>query len=207
MDVNEKLQLEDGTEKVDGSYFRSLVRGLICLTHSRPDTSFSVGVISRFMHKPSKHHLGAAKRILRYIAGTINFGLWYSRCSSFNLYDFSDSDWAGSLDDRKSVSGNFFTFGSAVITWSSKKQATSALPSSEAEYVTSMSSTCQALWLRKILADLYQEQKEATKIFCDNLSAIVMTKNPIFHRRSKHIDIRHHFIRELVTKGLIELKH
>ncbi|OIT23111.1 putative mitochondrial protein, partial [Nicotiana attenuata] len=116
INVNEKLQLEDGTEKVDGSYFRSLVGGLIYLTHSRPDISFSVGVISRFMHKPLKHHLGAAKRILRY-------------------------------------------------------------------------------------------QKEATKIFCDNLSAIAMTKNPVFHGRSKHIDIRHHFIRELVAKGPIELKH
>ncbi|XP_019257707.1 PREDICTED: uncharacterized protein LOC109235918 [Nicotiana attenuata] len=138
MNVNEKLQLEDGIEKVGGSYFRSLVGGLIYWTHSRPDISLYVGVILRFMHKPSKHHLRATKRILRYVAGTMNFGQWYSR----------------------------------FITWNSKKQATTALSSLEAEYVAATSSACQALWLR-----------------------------------SKHIDIRHHFIRELVAKGLIELKH
>lgn len=206
MNVNEKLQLDDDIEKADGSYFRSLVGGLIYLTHTRPDISFSVGMISRFMHRPSKHHLGAAKRVLRYVAGTTGFGLWYFRSSNFNLYGYSDSDYGRCLDDRKSVSGNFFTLGSAAITWSSKKQPTAALSTSEAEYVAAASSTCQALWLRKILADLHQEQKGATKIFCDNLSAIAMAKNPVCHGRSKHIDIRHHFIRELVAEGLIELK-
>jgi len=110
------------------------------------------------------------------------------------------------VNDRKSVSGNLFTLGSAAITWSSKKQSTTALSSSEAEYVAAASSTCQVLWLRKLLADLHQEQKGATKIFCDNLSAIAMAKNPVCHGRSKHIDIRHHFICDLVAEGVIELK-
>nr|XP_016447620.1 PREDICTED: uncharacterized mitochondrial protein AtMg00810-like [Nicotiana tabacum]XP_033515290.1 secreted RxLR effector protein 161-like [Nicotiana tomentosiformis] len=126
INVNEKLQLDDGIEKADGSSFRSLVGGLIYLTLTRPDISFSVGVISRFMHRPSKHHLRAAKRILRYVIGTTGFEL---------------CDWAGNLDDRKSVSGNFFTLSSAAITWSSKKQPTIVLSFSEVEYVAAASST------------------------------------------------------------------
>ncbi|WMV42420.1 hypothetical protein MTR67_035805, partial [Solanum verrucosum] len=117
-----------------------------------------------------------------------------------------DSDWVGNVNDKKSVSGNLVTLGSAPITWSSKKQSTTTLSSSEAEYVEAASSTCQVLWLRKLLADLHQEQKGATKIFCHNLSVITMAKNPVCHGRLKHIDIRHHFIRDLVAEGLIELK-
>ena len=194
MNVNEKLQLVDGIEKADGSYFQSLVGGLIYLTQTCPNIAFSVGVISRFVHSPMKHHLGVAKRVLHYIVGTTTFGLWYSHNFNLTICGFSDSDYAGSLDDKKSVSRNFFTLGSAAITWSSKKQSTAALSSSEAEYVAAASSTFQALWLRKLLTDLHQAQNGTTKIFCDNLSVIAMTKNPVFHGRSKHIDIRHHFI-------------
>ncbi|XP_019055103.1 PREDICTED: uncharacterized protein LOC109115474 [Nelumbo nucifera] len=127
MNVNEKLQLEDGTEPADARYVRSLVGGLIYLTHTRPDIDFSVGVLSRFMHSPSKHNLGAAKRVLRYIAGTLEFGLWYSHVSNFKLIGFTDSDWAGCLDDRKSTSGYTLCLGLGAISWSSKKQATTAL--------------------------------------------------------------------------------
>ncbi|KAK2981110.1 hypothetical protein RJ640_021164 [Escallonia rubra] len=206
MNVNEKLKIEDGTQSTDGRFFRSLVGGLIYLTHTRPDIAFSVGVVSRFMHNPTAHHLGAAKRILRYIAGTRDFGLWYSQVSNFRLVGFSDSDWAGCLDDRRSTSGSIFNLGSGAITWTSKRQATVALSSSEAEYIAATSSACQAVWLRKLLADLLQDQKGATEIFCDNASAIAMTKNPVYHGRSKHIDIRHHFIRELVANEVISLK-
>ncbi|XP_058008329.1 uncharacterized mitochondrial protein AtMg00810-like [Hevea brasiliensis] len=103
MNLNDKLQVDDGTEQGNASHFRSLVGGLIYLTHSRPDIAFSVGVISRFMHNPSKHHLGAAKRILRYVAGTIDYGLWYEKVSFFKLSGFTDSDWAGCLEDRRST--------------------------------------------------------------------------------------------------------
>lgn len=122
MNVNEKLQLEDGTEKANARSFRSLVGGLIYLAHTRPDISFSMGVISRFMCNPSKHHFGAAKRILRYVAGTLDYGIWYTYVSDFRLFGFTDSDWAGSLDDRRSTSGNIFSLGSCAITWCSKKK-------------------------------------------------------------------------------------
>lgn len=207
MNLNEKFQVEDDTGMADAKVFRSLVGGLIYLTHTRPDIAFSVGVVSRFMQNPTKHHFGAAKRILRYVAGTVDYGIWYAANSIFCLQGFSDSDWTGSLEDRKSTSGSIFHIGSGAITWSSKKQATTALSSSEAEYVAATSAACQAVWLRRLLADFGQLQEGATEIFCDNKAAIAMSENPAFHGRTKHIDIRVHFIRDLVAGGQIQLRY
>ncbi|KAL0551706.1 hypothetical protein IC582_010795 [Cucumis melo] len=154
MNVNEKLQQNDGAEMANAQRFRSLVGGLIYLTHTHPDISYSIGVISRFMRRPSRDHFGIAKRVMRYIAGTIEYGIWYSKVSDFKLCGFTDSDWASSLDDRRSVSANVFTLGLGVITWSSKKQAIVALSSSEAEYAATTSATCQTIWLRRMLTEL-----------------------------------------------------
>ncbi|XP_043814061.1 secreted RxLR effector protein 161-like [Manihot esculenta] len=154
MNLNEKLQAEDGTEKADVTYFQRMVGGLNYLSHTRPDIAFSVSVLSRFMHSPTKHHLGAAKRVLRYVAGTVNFGIWYTTVSNFKLFGYTDSDWACSLDDRKSTSGYTFSLGSGAISWSSKKHDTIALSSSETEYIAATSAACQAVWLRRVLVDL-----------------------------------------------------
>ncbi|KAL3537425.1 hypothetical protein ACH5RR_000791 [Cinchona calisaya] len=139
---------------------------------------------------------------------------WYNKINSYflqNGFERSENEHTlylkkrGSLDDRKNTSGHVFSLGSGAITGSSKKQATMALSSSEAEYVVATSSSCQCIWLRRILADLHQKQEKATEIFCDNKSTIAMTKNPAFHGRTKHIDICFHFIHELVAKGEIIL--
>ncbi|GKF04813.1 hypothetical protein Tco_0035481 [Tanacetum coccineum] len=206
MNPGEKLRLNDGTRKAHGKFFRSLVGGLNYLIHTRPDIAFPVSYVSRYMQSPTKQHLGAAKRILHYISGTKNFGIWYTNVPNFMLIGFTDSDWAGCLDTRKSTSGNLFSLGSGAVTWSSKKQETLALSSSEAEYTAVTSAARQALWLRKLLVDFDCEQKGATKIFCDNRSAIGMAKNPAFHARTKHIDVQHHFIRHQVANNRIELK-
>ncbi|XP_016902732.2 uncharacterized mitochondrial protein AtMg00810-like [Cucumis melo] len=116
MNLNEKLQQNDGAEMVDKHQFKSFVGGLIYLTHTRHDISYSIGVISRFMQCPSRDHFDAAKQVMRYIAGTIEYGIWYSKVSDFKLCGFTESDWASSLDDRRSVSANVFTLGSGVIT-------------------------------------------------------------------------------------------
>ncbi|XP_057990415.1 uncharacterized mitochondrial protein AtMg00810-like [Hevea brasiliensis] len=115
MNFNEKLQVNDGTEPADARSFRSLVGGLIYLINMQPDISFTVRVISRFMHCPSKHHFGAAKRVLRYIARTVDFGIWYGHVSEFKLFGYTDSDWAGCLEDRRSTSSYVFSLGSAVV--------------------------------------------------------------------------------------------
>ncbi|KAL5729604.1 hypothetical protein ACHQM5_002532 [Ranunculus cassubicifolius] len=205
--VNEKLQLDDGSPKADAKTYRSLVGSLLYLTNTRPDIEYSVSLLSRFMHEPSNLHFSAAKRILRYLQGTKNLGLKYMKEDDTKLAGFTDSDWAGSVDDRKSTSGYVFRLGSKVISWSSKKQQTIALSSAEAEYIAATDATCEAAWLRRILTDLQQEDEAPTTIHCDNKSAIAMTKNPVFHSRSKHIEIKHHFIRDYVSKGEIQLEY
>ncbi|KAI3788698.1 hypothetical protein L2E82_01471 [Cichorium intybus] len=206
MNINEKLTAEDGTGKADARSYRSLIGRLIYLTHTRPDLSFPVGLLSRFMHNPTKQHFGAAKRVLRYVAGTKSFGLWYEQNKEFVLKGYTDSDWAGSQDDKRSTSGNCFVLGSGVITWSSNKQATVALSSTEAEYVAATTAACQAVWLRRLLMDLIQQQVQPTRLLCDNTSAVALTRNPVMHGRTKHIELRHHFIRELVAREEVVLE-
>ncbi|PHU18833.1 hypothetical protein BC332_09984 [Capsicum chinense] len=207
LNIGEKLQLNDGAEMDDARSFRSLVGGLIYLTHTHPDIAFSVGVISRFMQQPSKVYFGAAKRVLRYIAGTTDYGIWYSQVSNFRLCGFIGSDYAGSLDDRRSILAHVFTLSSGVVTWSSKKKATTMLSILEADYIVATSAACQAIWLRRMLAELQHKQERAIEIYCDNKASIAMTKNPSFHSRTKHIDVHFHFICDLVAKEQIIVKH
>ncbi|XP_019054613.1 PREDICTED: uncharacterized protein LOC109115257 [Nelumbo nucifera] len=131
MVVNEKLSKEDGAELLDVSIYKSLVDSLIYLTNTRPDIVLAVSIVSRYMNKPSKVHFGVAKRILRYVKGTKNFGLKYESENDCKLVGFSKSDWASSIDDRKSTIGYIFSLGSKVISWSSKKQNIVALSSAE----------------------------------------------------------------------------
>ncbi|KAD3337683.1 hypothetical protein E3N88_33203 [Mikania micrantha] len=206
MNVGEKLQVEDESGRVDDSNYRSIVGGLIYLTHTRPDLAFSVSMVSRFMQRPTKTHQGAVRRVLRYVAGTCDFGLWFSRKNVLQLVGYTDSDWAGCIDDRKSVSANVFMLGNCAISWSSRKQSTVALSSSEAEYIAATAAACQGVWLRRILEDLGCDQELPTTIFCDNKSAINLSRNPIMHSRSKHIELKHHFIRDLVKQNVIQLE-
>lgn len=198
--VEEKLKLvRDGTgDFVDATYFRKLVGSLRYLTSTRPDITYGVGLISRFMETPRQSHLQAAKRILRYIQGRQTDGIFYSKTNDGSLVGFTDSDWAGDTIQRKSTSGYAFYLGSGVFSWSSKKQQVVALSIAEAEYMAAISSATQALWLRRMLGFLQHKQDNPTIIFCDSKSAIELTKNPVFHGRSKHIDIKFYFIHDLV---------
>ena len=148
-----------------------------------------------------------AKRILRYVKGTLNVGIHYYTSKRFNLVGFSDSDRGISLDDRKSTFGNCFSFGSGLITWSSKKQSIVALSSTEVEYVAVTSAGTQALWLRKVLEEIGEKQIHPTVIFCDNTSAIKLAKNRVHHSRTKHFDLKYHFIIDLVQKKEVELRY
>ncbi|KAL0321431.1 UNVERIFIED_CONTAM: Retrovirus-related Pol polyprotein from transposon RE1 [Sesamum radiatum] len=159
-----------------------------------------------FRKESSQVHYGAAKRILRYLQGTKDFGIWYKSTNDAKLVGYTDSDWAGSADDMKSTSGYTFSLGSGIFSWASKKQATVAQSSAEAEYIAAAASN-QATWLRRILEDMGEKQEEPTTIYCDNKSAIAITKNPVQHNRTKHIDIKYHALREATTRGEIELKY
>ena len=135
MITNQNFSLDDGEAKVDAQMYRSLVGSLLYLTNSRPYILQATSLLPRFMQNPSKMHYGAAKRVLRYLKGTCFYGLWHSNSNNFKLFGFSDSDWAGSLDDGKSTTRYLFKLGSNAISWCSKKQPSVALSSSEAEYM------------------------------------------------------------------------
>ncbi|KAG6537922.1 hypothetical protein ZIOFF_003025 [Zingiber officinale] len=159
-----KLSKHDEEEKVDPTFFKSLVGSLRYLTCTRPDILYAVGLVSRYMEDPTTTHLKIAKRILRYIKGTIDFGLLYSTSNHFKLEGYSDSDWGGDIDDRKSTTGFVFFMGDTAFTWMSKKQPIVTLSTCEAEYVAATSCVCHAVWLRNLLNELSLPQEEATKI-------------------------------------------
>jgi hypothetical protein len=177
------------------------------LLATRPDMTFSVCLAARYMERPTEMHVAAVKRVLRYLKGTLNLGILY-KCRADNelmMQGWTDSDYAGDHDDRKSTSGYIFTMGSSAISWSSKKQPIVTLSTTEAEFVSAAACACQCMWLRNILNHLDVKQDKSTKINCDNSSSFKLSKNPIMHGRCKHIDVRFHFLRDLTKEGIIEL--
>ncbi|XP_020421259.1 uncharacterized protein LOC109949598 [Prunus persica] len=192
--ANERLCKEDGSEMADESEYRQIIGSLLYLTATRPDIMFASSLLARFMHNPTKKHIGTAKKVLRYVQGTLDYGVEFKKGKAATLIGYCDNDWAGSEDDRRSTSGYMFTLGSGMFSWASIKQNTVALSTAEAEYVSAAEATSQAKWLRFILEDFGAEQVEGTPILCDNTSAIAMAKNPIFHQKSRHISRKFHFI-------------
>ncbi|GAU44223.1 hypothetical protein TSUD_399870 [Trifolium subterraneum] len=199
-----KLTKDESGKLVDATSFRQMTGCLMYLLASEPDLTFSVCLIARYMERPTELHLAAAKRVLRYLKGSLDFGILYKRNCELRLEGWSDSDYAGDVDDRKSTSGYVFMLGSSPISWSSKKQPIVTLSTTEAEYVSVASCACQAIWLRRILDHLLQTQ-ECTTIHCDNSSSIKLSKNHVMHGRCKHIDVRYHFLRDLTKEGVVKL--
>ena len=211
VDLSMKLVKSEGEEKVDQGMYQSAVGSLLYLsTGTRPDITFAVSKVAKFCSDPDKCHWIAVKRILRYLNGTRDLGLLYAvSVEGQECFGYSDSDWAGDLDDRKSTSGYIFMLCGAGISWRSKKQASVALSTAEAEYIALSGAVQEAIWLRQLTLELSSGDvpKGATVIHEDNQSAISLAKNPQFHGRAKHIDIRHHFVREKVNDGTIELNY
>ncbi|XP_058740883.1 uncharacterized mitochondrial protein AtMg00810-like [Vicia villosa] len=207
--VEEKLKLtrENDGKRVDSTQYKSLIGSLRYLTATRPDIVYEVGLLSRFMEEPCVSHLQGAKRILRYIKGALTDGIFYASNNEVELVGYTYSDWARDIETRKSTSGYAFHLGTGAISWSSKKQPVVALSTTEAEYTTTISCATQTIWMRRILEVIHQKQKSPTKIYCDNKSAIALSKNPVFHGRSKHIDIRFHKIRELIVEKEVVIEY
>ena len=192
---------------VDVTYFKQIVGSLMYLTTTRPDIMFSVSLISKYMSKPTKLHIQAVKRILRYLKGTSSYGIFYKKGGKEELLGFIDSDYAGDKDNSKSTSGYVFLLSSGAMSWMSKKQPIITLSSTEAEFVAATANACQAMWMRRVLRNLSYAQDGSTVIMCDNSSTIKHSKNPMMHGRNKHIRVRFHFLRDLVKDGEIELVH
>eukprot|EP00253_Pinus_taeda_P021348 PITA_21348 len=207
MEPGLKLSAQSSSLPVDDTLFRQLVGSLIYLTATRPDISFAVIYISRFMSAPKADHWIAAKRVLRYVRGTSDYGLLYTRSSEPILSGYTDSDWAGSVDDRKSTAGYVFSLGFGAVTWTSKKQQAVALSSTEAEYRGAVKASCEAVWLRRMLANMHVSQTGPTSLFCDNQGVLKLAKNPVFHERTKHVETHCHYICQLVEDGSVQLRY
>ena len=208
MESRLKLSKASTAPAVDATEYRRIVGALRYLVNTRPDIAYAVGYVSRFMEKPTTEHLVAVKRVLRYVAGTVNFGCHYGRKKGgSDLVGYSDSDLAGDVDTRKSTTGVLFFLGGNLVTWQSQKQKVVALSSCEAEYIAATTATCQGVWLARLLAELKGEEETGTiTLKIDNQSAIQLSKNPVFHDRSKHIDTKYHFIRQCIEENRVRVE-
>ncbi|KAJ9546944.1 hypothetical protein OSB04_019487 [Centaurea solstitialis] len=191
-------------KSVDQKIYRSMIGSLLYLTATRPDIMFSTCFCARFQANPKDSHLAAVKRILRYLKGTPEMGLWYLKDSGFELISFTDSDYGGCKLGRKSTSGSCQFLGDKLVSWTSKKQNCVSTSTAEAEYVATASCCSQVLWMKTQLLD-YGYKLKRVSIYCDSESAIAITSNPVQHSKTKHIDIRYHFIKDNVEKDNIEM--
>jgi len=204
MSTSLKISSDLAGKSVDPSLYRSMIGSLLYLTTSRPDIAFSVGICARFQANPKKSHLTTVKRIIRYVNDTLSYGIWYSRETNLVVAGYSDADWAGNDDDRKRTSEGCFYVGNNLVAWMSKKQTSISLSTAEAEYITAGSCCTQLLWMKTLLGD-YEFYQDTMIINCDNTSAINISNNPVQHSRTKHIDIRTHFLRDLVESEVVSL--
>ncbi|GKD70381.1 hypothetical protein Tco_1324471, partial [Tanacetum coccineum] len=204
LETNKALTKDEDGEDVDIYLYRSMIGSLMYHTSSKPDITFLVCAYSRFQVQPKVSHLNAVKRIFRYLKGQPKLGLWYPKDSPSILEAFSDNDYAGASLDRKSTTGGCQFLGSRLISWQCKKQTVVANSTTEVEYIAASHCCGQVLWIQNQMLD-YGYNFMQTKIHVDNESAICVVKNPVYHSKTKHIEIRHHFIRDSYEKRLIEM--
>jgi histone deacetylase 1/2 len=194
IDCNGKLP-PDGPPIDDAKSYRSIVGALQYLTITRPDLAFAVQQACLYMHDPRQHHQAQLKRILRYVRGTTSHGLLLRASSTLDVTAYSDADWGGCLDTRRSTSGFYVFLGDSIVSWSSKRQPTLSRSSTEAEYRGVVNAAAECIWLRQLLGELHFPVHKATVVFCDNVSAVYMSRNPVHHKRTKHIELDIHFVR------------
>ena len=208
-DPNVRLVEEDGISKpADKEFYQRLVGSLqYAANGSRPDIAFAVNLVARYTNNPSELHLTCAKRILRYLKDTAHLALTYTKGQPDDVVGYSDADWAGEVDKRRSTSGFVFLLSNGAITWASRKQTSVALSTVEAEYMALSLAAQEAIWLRQLMSELGKNAEKPTTIWGDNQGAISVAKNPIFSKRSKHIHIRYHFVREQVEEGTIDIDY
>ena len=204
MGSHSKLTQFEGRKLHSPNIFRRLVGKLIYLTITRPDMSFAVQALSQFMHEPTKAHMAAAKHVLRYLKATVTQGILLSSSSSLCLSGYCDSDWGSCCDSRKSTTGFCVLLGSSPISWKVKKQSVVARSSAEAEYRAMASTCCELVWLLALLKDLGLSNLAPVPLYCDNQAALHISANPVFHERTKHIEVDCHYIRDQLVTNTIQ---
>ncbi|GJW67670.1 ribonuclease H-like domain-containing protein [Tanacetum coccineum] len=206
IDTESKLG-SDGDPVSDPTLYWSLAGSLLYLTFTRPDISYAVQQVCLYMHDPREPHFSALKRILRYVRGTLDYGLQLFSFSTTDLVAYSDADWAGCPTTRRSISGYCVFLGNNLLFWSSKRQPTLSRSSAEAEYRGVANVVAETCWLRNLLRELHTSLSPATLVYCDNVSAVYLSCNPVQHHRTKHIEINIHFVRDLVAAGQVRVLH
>lgn len=192
----------------DNVPYREVVGSLMYLpTNSRPDIAFALSYVSQHMEKPARMHWNALKRILKYMKGTQSYGLKFSTGFEIRLRVFSDADFANDISTRRSHTGFVFMLGTGPISWCSRKQKTVALSTTESEYIAASESIKELIWLQMLFKEFFDSGDGIPLLSSDNQSAIKLIKNPEFHKRTKHIDIKYHFIRKKFSNGLFELQY
>lgn len=206
-DVSVKLVKDDGSKLVDKALYQAMIGSMLYIAiATRPDIAHAVGVLSRFNSCPNATHLTAAKRVLRYLKGTKDVGLTYTKGSEL-VTGYTDASWADSLDDRHSTSGVIFIYGGGPICWMSKRQSVVALSTAEAEYIALFNGTREAKWLKTLFSHVTGLDVTPLAIMVDNQAAISMAKNVSSSSRTKHIDMKYHFVRECVSSGIVTVAH
>jgi hypothetical protein len=202
------LSKEGNSSPIDQTEYRSLIGSLRYLLRTQPELTFSVSYLSRFMEKPCVEHMAAVKHLLCYVAGTLNYGMFYPRGEggSLAILGYSDSDMGGDVDDSKSTSHMIFFLGGNPLTWNSQKQRVVTLSSCEAEYIAGTGAACRAIWVSHLVEEMMGMKLATPIIKMDNKSGISLSKNPVLHDWSKHIKIRYNFICECVEHGEIHLE-
>ncbi|XP_019058216.1 PREDICTED: uncharacterized protein LOC109116727 [Tarenaya hassleriana] len=197
----------DSSPFPDIERFRRVVGKLIYLTLTRPDLSFAVHQVSQWMHAPTLHHWHMVDRILRYLKGLPGMGIWMHNNQHTEIVGYYDADWARDKADRKSTTGYCTFVGGNLVTWRSKKQTVVARSSAEAEYRAMANTTSEIIWLKTLLGELRLDSTSPVTLHCDNQAAIHIATNPVFHERTKHIEVDCHFIREKILQGIISLSY
>jgi hypothetical protein len=204
--TSDTLSKFDGNPMADPHTYRSIVGALQYAIITRPDISYVINKASQFMHSPTDEHWNGVKRILRYLKGTLFYGLHIRVNSSFDLHAYSDADWAGCPDDRRSTSGFYVFLGSNLLSWGFKKQTTVSRSNTEAEYRGMAGACTELIWLQQLLHELQVPLVKNPVLWCDNLGATFLASNPVFHARTKHIEIYYHFVREKVVNKQLDVR-
>jgi len=199
------LSRSEGSTITDPTLYRSTVGSLQYLSLTRPDIAYAVNKVSQFMQDPRESHWSAVKRILRYLKSTISYYFCIYKNSSKQLTAYSDSDWASCPDDRRSTSGYCVLLGKNILSWSSKKQPTVSRSSTESEYKAVANAAAELAWIQSLLSELGVTSPHRPVLHCDNIGATYLTSNPLYHARTKHIEIDYHFVRDMVAKKLLDV--
>ncbi|KAK4377274.1 hypothetical protein RND71_003570 [Anisodus tanguticus] len=207
VDANSKLSAAAGAPYEDPTRYRSLAGALQYLTFTRPDITYVVQQVCLFMHDPRVEHMNAIKCIIRYIQGTLDYGLHLYPSSTSTFVFYTDAEWGGFPDTRWSTSGYCMFLGNNLVSWSAKRQATLSRSSAEAEYRRVANVVSESCWLHNFLLELHCPIQKATLVYCDNISAIYLSGNPVQHQRTKHIEMDIYFVREKVAKGQVRICH